>query len=295
MLKYPEIDIVAFKAGPFQIKWYALAYFFGVVFGWLYARRLVKKLSYPIKIKDLDDFSLSWLILGVVMGGRLGYVLMYDPAYYFVEHPEYVLGQWTDGMSFWDKAADIFTIIIEPFAVWKPGMSFHGGVIGVILAILFFSRKRNMPTWALGDIVVMVVPIGLGLGRIGNFINGELWGRVTDVSWAMVFPGAGPLPRHPSQLYEMVLEGILLLIILRVIAARLKGKEMYGVISGAFLFFYGVMRLIVEYFREPDAHLKFLAQDLGFSMGQLLSMPLILGGAYIMYLCSRKKTANGTA
>jgi phosphatidylglycerol:prolipoprotein diacylglycerol transferase len=209
---------------------------------------------------QVDDF-LVWATLGVVLGGRLGYVLFYRPDYF----------------------ADNF---FEIFAVWRGGMSFHGGLLGVTAAMVLFSRRRDLKLLAVTDLIAAAAPIGLFFGRIANFINAELWGRTSDVAWAMVFPGGGPLARHPSQLYEALLEGALLFAFLVWIAGRPGASEKQGLLTGWFLAGYGVARIIVEFFRQPDLHLGFLFA--GASMGQLLSLPLILLGGYLIVRAQRR-------
>jgi phosphatidylglycerol:prolipoprotein diacylglycerol transferase len=204
--------------------------------------------------QDLDD-ALFWATLGVILGGRLGYVLFYRPEFYLV-HP------------------------LEILKVWTGGMSFHGGALGVIIAIIIFARINRIPILALGDRVVPCVPIGLGLGRLANFVNGELWGRVTDVPWGMVFPHGGPLPRHPSQLYQATLEGLVLFLVLIALAMRPSIRARQGFIGGAFLAGYGIARIIGEFFREPDSFLGFLT--FGATMGQLLSIPMVIVGVILM-------------
>jgi phosphatidylglycerol:prolipoprotein diacylglycerol transferase len=253
-IAFPQIDPIAIQIGPLAIRWYALAYIAGLVLGWRYALYLAGRSPYGIKRQDVDDF-LSWATVGVVLGGRLGYVLFYKPGYYLF-HP------------------------LEIFAVWQGGMSFHGGALGVIIAIIWFCRRRSIPMFAFADLVCCAVPIGLFFGRIANFINSELWGRVSDVPWAMVFPTGGPEPRHPSQLYQAGLEGIALFAVLAYLQFFTRARYRAGALSGAFLVGYGVARLIGELFRQPDAHLGFLF--LGATMGQLLSLPLILAGLWLI-------------
>jgi phosphatidylglycerol:prolipoprotein diacylglycerol transferase len=251
-LVYPAIDPVAIEIGPIAIRWYALAYIVGIVVGWRYAFYLARRSPQGIKAQDIDDF-LVWATLGVVLGGRLGYILFYKPGYYFT-HP------------------------LEIVAVWHGGMSFHGGCIGVIVAIFLFAYRRGISSFAFADIVACVAPIGLFCGRIANFINGELYGRPSDVPWAMVFPHGGPLPRHPSQLYEAFLEGIVLFIVVSLFFPRLKHRA--GATAGVFLVGYGIARIIAEFFREPDSFLGYLF--LGATMGQLLSIPFILVGIWLL-------------
>ena len=264
VLPFPDIDPIAIALGPVAIRWYSLAYIVGLVAGWRYCRRLAERPSKAIDPIALDDFLL-WATLGVVLGGRLGYVLFYKPGY-FVANP------------------------LEIFSLWQGGMSFHGGAAGVILAIFLFARKRGISWLTLGDIVVCAVPIGLFLGRVANFINGELYGRASDAPWAMVFPhDPAQLPRHPSQLYEAALEGIVLFLLLYLLVRR-GWLARPGAIGGAFLAGYGLARIIVEVFREPDAHLGFL---LGFTtMGQLLSLPLVVAGAALIVLGFRAKQTS---
>src|SRR5215204_1073103 len=193
VLPFPEIDPVLIQIGPFALRWYALAYIAGILLGWLYARAIIQSKRLwggpaPMTVADFDDFVL-WVTLGIILGGRIGYVLFYNPAH-FIEHP------------------------LEALELWKGGMSFHGGFIGCVLAVVLFARSRGVSFLSLGDLTCAAGTIGLFLGRIANFINGELWGRPSDVPWAMVFPGGGPLPRHPSQLYEALLEGVILTIVL---------------------------------------------------------------------------------
>jgi len=247
MLTYPHIDPVLVKIGPLAIRWYGLMYLAGFLAAYGLIRHLagLRKLSLS---KDGVSDLLFYCVIGVVAGGRLGYTLFYNPGYYF-RHP------------------------LEVFAVWQGGMSFHGGLLGVAVATVLFCRRRKISILLTGDIVAAAAPIGLGLGRIGNFINGELWGRPTDLPWGMVFPGAGSWPRHPSQLYEMSLEGVALFIILYWLHRR---QVSHGVPFFSFFLGYGVFRFLVEFVREPDAHLGFLWG--GATMGQLLSLPMILFG-----------------
>ena len=265
VLPFPQIDPVLVSIGPFAIRWYALAYIGGILIGWLYARALIRNERRwggpaPLTVLDFDDFVL-WVTLGIILGGRAGYVLFYNLPH-FVDHP-----------------ADILK-------VWTGGMSFHGGFLGCVAAVVLFAWKRGVPILPLGDLTCAVGPIGLLLGRLANFINGELWGRTTDVSWAMVFPGAGPLPRHPSQIYEAALEGLVLLIVLAVLV-RAGALRRPGLIIGAFAVGYAIARSICELFREPDAQLGFLWG--GLTMGMLLNIPLMLAGlAFIATALKRK-------
>jgi phosphatidylglycerol:prolipoprotein diacylglycerol transferase len=253
-IPYPIINPVLIHVGPLPIRWYALAYIAGLILGWLYARSLAARESlwngtpHP-SVQSLDDL-LVYCALGVVLGGRIGYVLFYNFSYY-AAHLE------------------------EIPAVWKGGMSFHGGLAGAALGIYLFARRYQVPVISVFDIGCAVVPIGLFLGRIANFIKPELWGRPSDVPWAMVFPDAGPLPRHPSQLYEAGLEGLVLVIVLA-IAIRFGALKRPGVITGMFGIGYGIARIVCEFFREPDPQLGFLFG--GATMGMLLSLPLIMAG-----------------
>jgi phosphatidylglycerol:prolipoprotein diacylglycerol transferase len=265
VIPYPAFDPVLVHLGPFAIRWYALAYIAGILLGWLYARTLVRNERYwggqaPLTVTDFDDFVL-WVTLGIILGGRIGYVLFYNLPH-FAAHP------------------------LEIVQVWHGGMSFHGGFTGCVLAVVLFARKRGIPILSLGDITCAVGPIGLFLGRIANFINGELWGRPTDVPWAMVFPNGGPIPRHPSQLYEATLEGLVLLLVLWLLI-RAGALKRPGLIVGSFAVVYSIARIICEFFREPDIQLGFLWG--GATMGQLLSIPLLLAGlALIAYALSHK-------
>ena len=265
VIPYPDFDPVLVQLGPFAIRWYALAYILGILIGWAYARLLVRSEKIwggkaPLTLADLDDFIL-WVTIGIILGGRIGYVLFYNLPH-FIAHP------------------------VEIVQLWNGGMSFHGGFIGCVLAVLLFGYKRGISVLSLGDITCAVGPIGLFLGRIANFINGELWGRVTDVPWAMIFPNAGALPRHPSQLYEAALEGLLLLALL---AMLIRGGALRrpGLIIGCFAVGYSIARAFCEFFREPDEQLGFLWG--GATMGQLLSVPLFLAGvAFIVYTLKQR-------
>ncbi|MFZ4762164.1 MAG: prolipoprotein diacylglyceryl transferase [Alphaproteobacteria bacterium] len=265
---YPHINPVAFAIGGFSVRWYALAYITGFLLGRALAMRLcrVKTALYPegknIKPEMVDDF-LSFAILGVLLGGRLGYVLFYNFSF-FLEHPAHIL------------------------QIWEGGMSFHGGMLGVVFAIALFSYWRQCSFLRLGDIVVAAVPIGLLLGRLANFINGELWGRPTGGDWGMVFPHVDELPRHPSQLYQAFLEGITLFTLLNLLAWRSRILQYPGRLAGIFLAGYATARTVGELFREPDAQIGFLA--FGITMGQLLSVPMFITGAGLILYSFRKKT-----
>ncbi|HEX2215856.1 MAG TPA: prolipoprotein diacylglyceryl transferase [Xanthobacteraceae bacterium] len=267
-LPFPVIDPVLVSIGPIAIRWYALAYICGILLGWLYARAIIRNEVFwggpaPLTQADFDDFVL-WVTLGIVLGGRAGYVLLYNPAY-FAQNP------------------------LEAVQLWKGGMSFHGGFLGCVTAVVLFARARNIPVLSLGDITCAVGTIGLFLGRLANFVNGELWGRTTNVPWAMVFPGAGDVPRHPSQLYEAALEGVVLFTVLAVMV-REGALKRPGLIVGAFAFGYGLARSFVEFFREPDSQLGFLWG--GLTMGMLLSLPMILAGAALMAHALTRKPAT---
>jgi phosphatidylglycerol:prolipoprotein diacylglycerol transferase len=259
-LSFPQIDPVAIALGPFAIRWYALAYIGGLLIAWRYCRRLTARPPRKVDAEAFDDFLL-WATLGIVLGGRLGYVLFYKPGFYLANPQEILM-------------------------VWQGGMSFHGGLLGVAVAEIAFARRRGIPLLALTDIVAAAAPIGLFLGRIANFVNGELFGRPSEVPWAMVFPHGGPLARHPSQLYEAGLEGILLFLALYVLV-RLRALERSGALTGAFLIGYAVARILAELFREPDTHLGFLAG--GVTMGQLLSLPLLLAGLALVIWARRAR------
>jgi phosphatidylglycerol---prolipoprotein diacylglyceryl transferase len=264
-IPFPAFDPVLISIGPVAIRWYALAYIFGILLGWLYARAIIRSERLwggpaSLTAVDFDDFVL-WVTLGTILGGRLGYVLFYNPAY-FAAHPA------------------------EIVQLWKGGMSFHGGFLGCVLAVMLFARARGIPMLSLGDITCAVGPIGLFLGRLANFVNAELWGRPTDVPWAVAFPSGGPLPRHPSQLYEAALEG---LVLFAVLAFLIRGGALRrpGLVIGAFALGYGLARSFAELFREPDPQLGFLWG--GLTMGMLLSLPMILAGAgFIAFALSRK-------
>ena len=270
-LPFPNFDPVLIQLGPFAIRWYALAYIAGILIGWLYARALIRNDRLwggpaPMTVTDIDDF-IVWVTLGIILGGRIGYVLFYNPAY-FAEHP------------------------LEALELWKGGMSFHGGFTGCIAAVVLFARKNDIPILSLGDITCAVGTIGVMLVRLANFINGELWGRPSDVPWAMVFPGGGPLPRHPSQLYEAALEGLLLFVLLGLLV-RAGALKRPGLIIGAFAIGYSLARSFCELFREPDAQLGFLWG--GLTMGMLLSLPLLLFDIVLVVIALRRPPLNAAS
>ncbi len=260
-LPFPQIDPVIISIGPIAIHWYGLGYVVGILFAWWYTKRLVAKPGLwahgkpAMTARDLDDF-LIWAAVGVVLGGRLGYILFYDLARY-IANP------------------------LDMLAVWQGGMSFHGGLLGTILAMVLFARSRGIPVWSMLDTIAAGVPVGLGLVRVANFVNSELWGRVTDVPWAFVFPNGGAEPRHPSQLYEALLEGLVLFAVLWLLTHRGLKLKAPGFIGGAFVAGYGLSRIVVEFFREPDAHIGYLAGG-WLTMGMVLSLPMVLAGAWAM-------------
>jgi len=263
VLPFPDIDPIAVALGPLAIRWYSLAYIVGLIAAWRYCRRLAERPPNAIDPDQFDDFLL-WATLGILLGGRLGYVLFYKPGFY-LENP------------------------VEILMIWQGGMSFHGGLLGVAVAEVAFARRRGIPLLALTDIVACGAPIGLFLGRIANFVNGELFGRPSEAPWAMVFPHGGPLARHPSQLYEAGLEGILLFLALYVLV-RLRALEVSGLLTGAFLIGYALARMAAELFREPDAHLGFLPG--GVTMGQVLSLPMALAGLGLVIWAFRARARS---
>ncbi|MCC9620529.1 prolipoprotein diacylglyceryl transferase [Thalassospira sp. MA62] len=249
-LAFPAIDPIAISIGPIAIRWYALAYIAGLLIGWKYVVYYCSKTPNIMSKRDVDDL-LFWATLGVILGGRIGYVLFYNLEYY-LSNPSHII------------------------MVWQGGMAFHGGFMGVIIAIILFARKRGISVLGVLDAAAVATPIGLFFGRIANFINGELFGRTTDVAWGMVFPNGGPEPRHPSQLYEAALEGVILFIVLFVLSRSAYVRHRPGILGGTFVAGYGLSRIIVEFFRQPDAQLGFLTG--GATMGQILSIPMVLAG-----------------
>jgi phosphatidylglycerol:prolipoprotein diacylglycerol transferase len=255
-----SFQIFGLTLGPFALRWYALAYIVGLLIGWRYCVWLARKPPATVTTLQLDDF-LVWAIIGVILGGRLGYVLFYQPSQYFAD-PVMIL------------------------QLWHGGMSFHGGTVGVIIALILFARLRKIPFLALCDIVTAAVPIGLFLGRLANFVNAELYGRATDVPWAMVFPSdPEQVPRHPSQLYEAGLEGIVLFSVLFVLMQNESVRRRHGLVTGVFLAGYALARIVAEFFREPDAFLGFIAA--GTTMGQWLSLPMLIAGGYFIWRALR--------
>ncbi|MGH6924888.1 MAG: prolipoprotein diacylglyceryl transferase [Propylenella sp.] len=278
---FPEIDPVAIQLGPLAVRWYGLAYFAGILIGWLYARGFVRNERLwggrpaPVSVADIDDFLL-WLVVGIVLGGRIGYALFYQPGHFL-----------DDPLGF--------------FRLWEGGMAFHGGLIGTILAMAVFALLRGIPMLSLFDVAAASVTFGLFFGRVANFINGELWGRTTDAPWGVVFCNssieavnggvcpAGLAPRHPSQLYEAALEGMLLFAVLRMLTHAFGSLARPGLTGGAFVAGYGAARIAVEFFREPDPQLGYLAGPL--TMGMLLSIPMVLVGLGAMLLTRQRQAA----
>ncbi|MGT2443968.1 prolipoprotein diacylglyceryl transferase [Ensifer adhaerens] len=269
ILPFPEIDPVIVQIGPLAIHWYGLAYVAGILLGWFYARRLAMNTSLwrddkpAITLQQLDDFLL-WAAGGIVLGGRIGYILFYD------------LGS-------------VLANPIRALEIWNGGMSFHGGFLGTTLAMILFARKNKIAIWSLFDIVAAVVPIGLFFGRIANFINGELWGRLSSMPWAIVFPTGGPFARHPSQLYEAALEGIVLLSVLAWFIYRRHALKSPGLVTGIFVLGYALSRIFVEFFREPDAQIGYLVGG-WLTMGMLLSLPMALAGIWAIARARRAAT-----
>ncbi len=263
MIPYPSIDPVAVRIGPLAIRWYGIAYLLGFASGYAVLRRLAARDRVPLTPQAVGDL-VSWLAAGVVLGGRLGYVLFYNLPY-FLEHPARVL------------------------ALWEGGMSFHGGLLGAAAALWAFSRRRGLGLLDMGDALALAAPPGLFFGRIANFINGELYGRVTDLPWAMVFPGGGPMGRHPSQLYEALLEGPVLWAVAAWAFRRYPGRS--GAVTAAFLTGYGVFRFLVEFTREPDPQLGFVLGP--FTMGQILSAGMVVAGVLFAQAAARGAAAAG--
>ena len=262
VLVFPEFDPVLVHLGPLVIRWYALAYIVALVIGWRVMRRLAVRAPAVATPLQVDDF-LTWATLGVVLGGRIGYVLFYQPSLYF-SHPAAIL------------------------QLWHGGMSFHGGMLGVVVALVVYTRRHRLDLLGFADRLAVVVPIGLGLGRLANFINGELWGRPADpaLPWAMIFPRVDNIPRHPSELYEALLEGVLLLAIMWALGSRQRIREQGGLLTGIFLLGYAILRAFAEHFRQPDAFLNYLA--FGTTMGQLLCIPMALFGIALIVYARRR-------
>ncbi|MDR0239626.1 MAG: prolipoprotein diacylglyceryl transferase [Deltaproteobacteria bacterium] len=258
MISYPTIDPIAFSLGPLHLRWYGFMYLLGFLSAWLLARGRIRRGRRPLPgvrpwtTAEFDDLA-TWVFLGVIAGARVGYVLFYD-LFMFFEDP------------------------LELFRIWHGGMSFHGGFLGVLLAFWYFARRSGRSFLEISDFIAPLIPPGLFFGRIGNFINAEHWGTPSNLPWAMIFPGAGPLPRHPSQLYEAALEGFVLFVILWAASSRTRRK---GLVSGLFALLYGIFRCVMELVREPDAHIGYLAFG-WLTLGQLLTVPLVLVGVWLI-------------
>jgi phosphatidylglycerol---prolipoprotein diacylglyceryl transferase len=257
------IGPIALDLGFFQLRWYSLAYLAGILLGYWYILKLIDRPGAPMARRHADDL-VFYATLGVILGGRLGYVLFYNPAYY-ARNP------------------------IEILQLWDGGMSFHGGVIGVSLGIIYLARKNGLDWLRIHDYVACCVPFGLLFGRLANFVNAELWGRPTDVPWAIIFPNAGGVPRHPSQLYEAGLEGLLLGLVLWFLFWRTQARYQPGKLVGTFILGYGLSRFLVEFFRSPDAHLTHIVETTGLSMGQWLTVPMILGGLFLIATAKNRR------
>ena len=255
-IPFPQIDPILFTLGPLSIRWYALAYLTGALVGWWLMRRIVDANENDPVGRMPVDAVMNAAVIGIILGGRLGYVLLYNFSYY-LQNP------------------------LEALMVWQGGLSFHGGFLGVVVAIFFTAWRHGCAPFRLGDLIALITPIGIFLGRIANFINAELYGRVTDVPWAVIFPYSDGLPRHPSQIYEALLEGPLLFAILYLVYAK-GGRAIPGLITGVFISGYGLARMGVEFFREPDAHIGFILA--GVTMGQVLSAPMVMVGVAIIVL-----------
>ncbi len=253
MISYPSIDPVIVRIGPVAIRWYGVMYLLGFGSSYMLVRHQIKRRGIALDADFLESFY-SWLVVGLIVGARVGYVFFYDLSEY-LRHP------------------------LDVFALWHGGMSFHGGLIGSVVAGVWCCRRQGVDPWRVADLIVPTAPIGLGLGRLGNFINGELFGRVTDVPWGMVFPNGGPAPRHPSQLYELFLEGIVLFWVLWTLKDRTRHP---GVLTALFVILYGVFRIIAELFREPDPQLGFIVGPV--TMGQILSSCMMLAGIIVLVL-----------
>lgn len=258
-LEFPAVSPVMLAIGPLTIRWYSMAYLIGILAGWFLLKRNAEKNQLGLSSKDIEDL-VFYLTLGIIIGGRLGYAIFYG------------------GREMWLQPWHILEL-------WKGGMSFHGGAAGVIAAAWLFARKIKYPFLALTDLIVLYAPIGIFLGRLANFVNDELWGRVTDVPWAVRFPSGGYLPRHPSQLYEAFFEGMVMFIVLNWLWQYKKVRAFHGLASALFVIFYGVFRILMEQFREPDAQLGFFFGHI--TMGQMLSVPLIAAGIFV--ICRKKK------
>jgi len=260
MLEFPNINPVAVDLGIIKIRWYALSYIVGILLSWFLILKIIKIKKIDLNSKEISDL-VSNCMIGIIIGGRLGYVFFYNPEYYSNN-------------------------LLEIFKIWNGGMSFHGGFIGVIFAVIYSSKLFKIPILTFADLIAIVAPVGLFFGRLANFINGELFGRTTNHSFGIIFPNGGDVPRHPSQLYEAFFEGIVLFIILWVMMYIFDLLKKPGIITSLFIFFYGVFRFFIEFFREPDQHIGLLYFD--FSMGQILSFPMILIGLYFSIIFYNK-------
>ena len=262
-----SIDPIALKIGPLEVRWYGLAYLAGILLGLKYAKWIIsnhkEKNTLSISISNIDEIFI-WVVVGIIFGAKIGYLVFYNPSS-LLENP------------------------LNIFALWQGGMSFHGGAAGVILAIIIYSLVKKISLLQLGDIICSVVPIGLFFGRVANYINSELWGKITTVSWGVVFPNAGNLPRHPSQLYEATLEGLMIFLILLIMIKK-NLLNYKGLISGSFLFLYGLFRIFVENFREPDLHIGYIYNLV--TMGMILSFPFMVAGMCIMFYAIKTNGKN---
>ncbi len=263
MFDFPNINPIAIDLGVVKISWYAISYICGILLSWFLILKIIKFKNIKISNKNVSDL-ISNCIVGIILGGRLGYVIFYNPEYYFNN-------------------------ILEIFKIWNGGMSFHGGFIGVIIAVIYSSKSSKVPLMVFSDLISIVSPIGIFFGRIANFVNGELYGKVTNHKFGMIFPKGGNLPRHPSQLYEALFEGLILFIILLLLMNVTNFFNKKGLMTGFFILLYGIFRFFVEFFREPDIHIGYLYLD--FSMGQLLSLPMIIIGLFFIIIFY-KKNAN---
>ena len=268
-LPFPNFSPVALEIGPLAIRWYALAYMAGLLLGWVWVVQILKRRELwtedpPLTRQNIDDLIVAAAI-GIILGGRLGYVLFYNPGHY-LSNPAEIL------------------------QVWHGGMSFHGGFLGFVIAFLIYAWRKKLPLGAMADLAAASVPIGLFVGRIANFVNGELFGRITDVPWAFVFPAGGPEPRHPSQLYEAGLEGIALFVIITIMIFRFGALKKPGLVCGTFIAGYGVARIFAEFFREPDIQIGYLTG--GLTMGMILSLPMLLVGGFLIWRAISRKPAK---
>ena len=260
MLEFPNINPVALDLGVIKIRWYALSYIVGILLSWFLILKIIKIKKIDLNSKEISDL-VSNCMIGIIIGGRLGYVFFYNPEYYSNN-------------------------LLEIFKIWNGGMSFHGGFIGVIFAVIYSSKLFKIPILTFADLIAIVAPVGLFFGRLANFINGELFGRTTNHSFGIIFPNGGDVPRHPSQLYEAFFEGIVLFIILWVMMHLFDLLKKPGIITSLFIFLYGLFRFFIEFFREPDQHIGLLYFE--FSMGQILSFPMILIGLYFSIIFYNK-------